>query len=102
MSKEILLKKIAQSNGTEFQKMIWNALLDIPRGQVVTYSELARAVGRPLSVRAAANAVGKNPFAPDVPCHRVIRSDGGLGGYSAVGGVDTKRALLKSEGVFVG
>jgi methylated-DNA-[protein]-cysteine S-methyltransferase len=99
MTKSQLIQKIAHSNGTEFQKMIWRELLNIPRGQVVTYTELAERVGRPLSVRAAANAVGANPFAPDVPCHRVVRSDGGLGGYSAEGGTDRKRQLLVNEGV---
>ena len=53
----------------------------------------------PTSARAVANACGKNPYAPEVPCHRVVRSDGGLGGYSGEGGVEQKRALLREEGV---
>ncbi len=101
MTKTQLLKKISESSGTDFQKLVWRALLDIPRGQVVTYAQLAGAIGRPHSVRAAANAVGRNPFAPDVPCHRVVRSDGGLGGYSGSGGVETKKKLLASEGYIV-
>ena len=56
---------------------------------------------KPLAVRAVANAVGKNPYAPKIPCHRVIRSDGSLGGYSGKGGVKTKRFLLQKEGVML-
>ena len=85
--------------GTEFQKMVWLELLNIPVGSVITYLELARKVGKPKSYRAVANAVGANPFAPEVPCHRVIRSDGRLGGYSGEGGVETKLKLLRSENV---
>ena len=71
----------------------------IPRGSVKTYSQVAKGIGKPLSVRAVANAIGKNPYAPKIPCHRVIRSDGSLGGYSGKGGVKTKRFLLKKEGI---
>ncbi len=94
-------KNITTAAGTEFQKKVWHALCDIKKAEVITYSELARRIGKPRAVRAVASAVGKNPFAPDVPCHRVVRSDGGLGGYSAPGGVKTKRALLAKEGVDV-
>ena len=95
------MKRIAvdKLNGTEFQKKVWKKLLGIKRGTTITYKELARRVGRPNAVRAVANAVGANPMPIDVPCHRVIRSDGTLGGYSGVGGVKTKRALLQKEGV---
>ena len=65
------------------------------------YSDVAKAINKPKSVRAVANAVGKNPYAPKIPCHRVIRSDGSLGGYSGKGGVNTKRKLLKSEGILI-
>ena len=85
--------------GTKFQLKIWNYLKKIPRGKVKTYSEVAKAIGKPLAVRAVANAIGKNPLAPQIPCHRVIRSDGSLGGYSGKGGIKTKRLLLKKEGV---
>ena len=85
--------------GTEFQKKVWEALKTIPQGSVITYKELAIMIGKPKAIRAVANAVGKNPYAPQVPCHRVIRSDGKIGGYSGVGGVQTKLALLKKEGV---
>ena len=85
--------------GTEFQLKVWNYLKKIPRGKVKTYSEVAKAIGKPLAVRAVANAIGKNPLAPQIPCHRVIRSDGSLGGYSGKGGIKTKRLLLKKEGI---
>ena len=85
--------------GTKFQLKVWNYLKKIPRGKIKTYSEVAKAIGKPLAVRAVANAIGKNPLAPQIPCHRVIRSDGSLGGYSGKGGIKTKRLLLKKEGV---
>ena len=85
--------------GTKFQLKVWNFLKKIPRGKVITYSEVAKSIGKPLAVRAVANAIGKNPLAPQIPCHRVIRSDGSLGGYSGKGGIKTKRLLLKKEGV---
>lgn len=83
--------------GTSFQHDVWRALLRIPRGQVRTYTELAKMAGHPNAVRAVANAVGKNPLPPHIPCHRVIRSDGKLGGYSAPGGIAEKIRLLQSE-----
>ena len=85
--------------GTKLQLKVWNYLKKIPRGKVKTYSEVAKAIGKPLAVRAVANAIGKNPLAPQIPCHRVIRSDGSLGGYSGKGGIKTKRLLLKKEGL---
>ena len=85
--------------GTEFQIKVWAYLLKIPRGSVRTYSQVAKDIGKPLAIRAVANAIGKNPYAPKIPCHRVIRSDGSLGGYSGKGGVKTKRFLLKKEGI---
>ena len=85
--------------GTKFQLKVWNYLKKIPRGKVKTYSEVAKSIGNPLAVRAVANAIGKNPLAPQIPCHRVIRSDGSLGGYSGKGGIKTKRILLKKEGI---
>ena len=85
--------------GTKFQLKVWNYLKKIPRGKVKTYSEVAKSIGKPLAVRAVANAIGKNPLAPQIPCHRVIRSDKSLGGYSGKGGIKTKRLLLKKEGV---
>ena len=85
--------------GTEFQLRVWAYLRKIPRGSVKTYSQVAKEIGKPLAIRAVANAIGKNPYAPKIPCHRVIRSDGSLGGYSGKGGVKIKRFLLKKEGV---
>ena len=85
--------------GTKFQLKVWSYLRKIPRGKVKTYYEVAKGIGKPLAVRAVANAIGKNPYPPKIPCHRVIRSDGSLGGYSGKGGVKTKRFLLKKEGV---
>ena len=85
--------------GTKFQLKVWNYLKKIPKGQIRTYLEVAKAIKRPKSVRAVANAIGKNPNAPKIPCHRVIRSDGKLCGYSGPGCIKTKKKLLKSEGI---
>jgi methylated-DNA-[protein]-cysteine S-methyltransferase len=87
--------------GTKFQLKVWNYLKKIPRGKVKTYLDVAKAIGKPKAFRAVANAVGKNPFPPKIPCHRVIRSDGSLGGYSGKGGINEKRRLLRSEKVFI-
>ncbi|MDB9870559.1 MGMT family protein [Alphaproteobacteria bacterium] len=84
--------------GTEFQLKVWNEIKKIPKGNVKTYKEIAEIIGNPNSARAVANACGKNPFLIEIPCHRVIRSDGGLGGYSGKGGVDMKKNLLMNEG----
>ena len=86
-------------NATKFQLKVWAYLKKIPRGRVKTYSQVAKDIGKPLAVRAVANAIGKNPYAPKIPCHRVIRSDGSLGGYSGKGGIKTKKLLLKREGI---
>ncbi len=85
--------------GTKFQLKVWEYLKTIPKGSVKTYKEVAIALKKSKSVRAVANACGKNPYAPKIPCHRVIRSNGGLGGYSGRGGVKTKLRLLRSEKV---
>ncbi len=85
--------------GTKFQLKVWNYLKTIPKGSVKTYKQVAIAIKNPKSARAVANACGKNPYAPKIPCHRVIRSDGSLGGYSGRGGIKTKILLLKSEKV---
>ena len=82
--------------GTKFQIKVWKYLRKIPKGSIKNYSEVAKALGNPLAVRAVANAIGKNPYPPKIPCHRVIRSDGSLGGYSGKGGVKTKKKLLAS------
>jgi methylated-DNA-[protein]-cysteine S-methyltransferase len=81
--------------GTSFQRAVWDALLAIPRGSTVSYAELARSLGAPQSIRAAAAAVGRNPLSVLIPCHRVLGSDGSLTGYA--GGLGRKRALLALE-----
>lgn len=81
--------------GTDFQKSVWNALLDIPYGKTKTYAEIARLIGHPTSTRAVANAIGANPLSIFVPCHRVIGSNGSLTGYA--GGLNAKRLLLNIE-----
>ena len=87
--------------GTNFQLKVWGFLMKIPKGTVKTYAEVAKAIGKPLAIRAVANAVGRNPYPRKIPCHRVIRSDGKLGGYSAKGGVKVKKKLLKMEGIIL-
>ena len=83
--------------GTKFQMKVWNYLKTIPKGKVKTYKQVAIGINKPKSARAVANACAKNPYAPRIPCHRVIRTDGGLGGYSGKGGIKTKIKLLKAE-----
>ena len=85
--------------GTKFQLKVWKYLKTIPKGKVKTYKQVAIAIKCPKSARAVANACAKNPHAPKIPCHRVIRSDGALGGYSGIGGVKKKLKLLRSEKV---
>lgn len=81
---------------TEFQKKVYNAVKKIPKGKVLTYKEVARLIGSPRAYRAVGNALNKNQF-EEVPCHRVIRNDGGIGGYAH--GIKLKIKLLKKEGV---
>ena len=85
-------------NGTKFQISVWKEITKIPKGQTKTYKDIAVALKKPKSSRAVANACGKNPLLIEIPCHRVIRSDGKLGGYSGKGGMNQKRKLLKEEG----
>ena len=85
-------------NGTKFQISVWEEIKKIPKGQTKTYKDIAVALKKPKSSRAVANACGKNPLLIEIPCHRVIRSDGKLGGYSGKGGMNQKRKLLKEEG----
>ena len=87
--------------GTEFQIKVWNSLRAIKKGEVKTYAQISKLVGRPNSIRAVANAIGRNPYPISIPCHRVIRSDGSLGGYSGKGGLKRKRYLLKREGILI-
>ncbi|MDR2777267.1 MAG: methylated-DNA--[protein]-cysteine S-methyltransferase, partial [Rickettsiales bacterium] len=83
--------------GSLFQRRIWMALLDIPFGHTVSYAQLAVTLGNKNATRAVGGACGKNPIAIFIPCHRVIRSDGSIGGYS--GGLAIKEYLLGTEGV---
>ena len=92
------MKKYNFNFGTKFQRMVWNGIANIPKGKVLTYKELAMEIGHPKSFRAVANACAKNPYIPKIPCHRVVRKDGGLGGYSAEGGVKRKKCMLEKEG----
>ncbi len=81
---------------TEFSEQVKTTVRKIPKGKVMTYKEVAVACGKPAAARAVANVMAKN-YDETVPCHRVIRSDGGLGGYNR-GGTEKKRSILKSEG----
>lgn len=84
---------------TKFRSSVLDLVSKIPRGKVTTYKEIAVALGRPLACRAVANAVAKNPHPIKIPCHRVVRSDGGIGGYQL--GATQKERLLTAEGVEV-
>lgn len=83
--------------GTEFQRDVWRAIYKIPYGRLSSYGRIAEEIGRPRAVRAVGNAVGANPLPIVIPCHRIIRADGGLGGYG--GGIDLKLYLLSIEGI---
>lgn len=89
--------KMKFSCGTKFQQKVWRAIAKIPKGETRSYAWVAKMAGNPKAVRAAANACGKNPFAPRIPCHRVIRSDGSIGGFT--GPLSLKRKRLREEGV---
>lgn len=82
--------------GTDFQKRVWNELVNIPYGRVISYLDMARRLGDEKTIRAAASANGKNPIGIIIPCHRVIGANGDLVGYA--GGLDKKRLLLELEG----
>ena len=82
---------------TSLQLQVFEEIKKIPKGQVITYKELAKRIGRPNAYRAVANACGKNNDPKNIPCHRVIRSDGRLGGYSLDGGIEMKKRLINDE-----
>jgi methylated-DNA-[protein]-cysteine S-methyltransferase len=86
------------SCGTAFQQSVWQALLAIPQGEVVSYGEVSRRIGKPAAVRAVGGAVGRNPVSIIVPCHRVMGTNGALTGYG--GGLNRKTALLRLEGAW--
>ncbi len=83
------------SNSSEFTRKVYKATLSIPQGEVRTYQWIATRAGNPKAYRAVGSILAKNPFPLVIPCHRVIRKDGGIGGYS--GGISLKRRLLKKE-----
>ena len=83
------------STGTPFQQKVWQALRQIPYGETISYAQLANHIGQPTACRAVAQANGRNPLSLIIPCHRVIASDGKLGGYT--GGVEIKQTLLDIE-----
>lgn len=83
--------------GTEFQRRVWKAIHDIPHGHLSSYGRIAREIGAPRAARAVGNAVGSNPVGPVIPCHRVVWSNGGIGGFG--GGLERKRELLALEGI---
>ncbi len=83
--------------GTKFKINVWKAIKKIPKGETRSYKEIAISIGRPNASRAVANACGKNPHPITIPCHRVIKSNGDIGGYSAKGGIKKKRILLSKE-----
>ncbi len=85
------------SDLTPFYRAVLDALRSVPYGQTVSYTDLAVLAGRPKAVRAVANAVARNPLPLIIPCHRVLRKDGSLGGFSAAGGVMIKKRLLALE-----
>ncbi len=86
---------------TPFQQQVLHAALQIPRGQVYTYADIARKIGNPKAVRAVGQALGRNPVPIVIPCHRVVAANGKLGGYSGGGGLATKRKLLVLEGALM-
>src|SRR3989338_1097443 len=96
--RRIILSDILKNKAlTEFEKNVYRTVLDIPRGEIRSYKWVAEKLGRPGSCRAVGNALNKNPYTGIVPCNRVIKSDGSIGGYSK--GAGLKRRLLKVEGI---
>jgi methylated-DNA-[protein]-cysteine S-methyltransferase len=85
--------------GTNFQIKVWQFLITIPKGKVTTYTKIAKAIGYPKAVRAVANALGNNPYPIIIPCHRVVRANGTIGGYSGIGGIKKKKELLRKENI---
>jgi len=81
---------------TPFQKLVYDFVRTIPKGKMMTYKQVAAKIGKPKAYRAVGNALNKNPFAPEVPCHRVVKSDGSIGGFAS--GPSKKLQLLRREG----
>lgn len=97
LEKQIVAGRIV--DGMSFNQKVWAVCARIPRGKVTTYGDIAMALGSPRAGRAVGNALNKNPYAPAVPCHRVVGSNGSLTGFA--GGLDKKRKLLSDEGVTI-
>jgi methylated-DNA-[protein]-cysteine S-methyltransferase len=95
------MKKINWEKYNSFQQKVYRAIMKIPEGKVLTYGEVAKRIGHPGAARAVGTALSKNQDAPIIPCHRVIASDGKMGGYSGKGGIKGKIKLLKKEGYLV-
>jgi methylated-DNA-[protein]-cysteine S-methyltransferase len=95
------MKKIDWSKYSPFQQKVYKVTMQIPAGKVMTYGQVARAIGKPGAARAVGTALSKNQDVPVIPCHRVIASDGRMGGYSGKGGINGKLKLLKKEGYTV-
>jgi methylated-DNA-[protein]-cysteine S-methyltransferase len=91
-------KKIDWDKYSLFQQKVYKAILKIPKGQVWTYGQVARRIGKPNAARAVGQALARNEDAPYIPCHRVIATNGDMRGYSAPGGINRKLKLLKGEG----
>ena len=94
-TKEDVIKQL--KNKTEFEKTVLTKTFEIPRGKVTTYKRIAEKIGKPRAYRAVANALHKNPLAPTVPCHRVVRSNGNIAGTKEA--VKARRSLLEKEGI---
>ena len=93
-----ILSAISKNNDlSDFERAVYKAILKIPAGEVRTYKWVAEFLGKPRAYRAVGNALNKNPYAPVVPCHRIIRSDGSIGGFAL--GLSRKKRLLAKEGV---
>ncbi|MDO8260488.1 MAG: MGMT family protein, partial [Candidatus Magasanikbacteria bacterium] len=88
---------MSDHNLSDFERSVLHELEKVPLGRVTTYQNLAKKVGKPKAARAVGNALNKNPWAPRVPCHRVVKSNGEIGGYAF--GIEKKIGILKSEGV---
>jgi methylated-DNA-[protein]-cysteine S-methyltransferase len=94
---EASIKSGKLSNAMNFNQKVWAITARIPKGKVVTYGDIAKALGSGKASRAVGNALNRNPYAPTVPCHRVVGSDGSLTGFA--GGLKMKRELLSREGI---
>ena len=88
-----------EADGTEFQKNVWAQISKVAFGETISYGQIAKNIGRPKAARAVGGAVGANPLAIFVPCHRVMATNGAITGYSGGEGISTKRQLLKMESV---